>query len=136
MPTPTPHSTDYAPWDDEAGCPAFGPVPEPICDYSKSHEAPAPKSKKVFVKNKDESKFDLAYTPSDVKKETEKALSFVAIVQDGQAIREVPFWFPKSQVKDGKLPGWLVKKKVQELRETGVGFAPISICGRTFVPEN
>lgn len=130
---------EFAPWDDEVK-PAYGPVDEPILDDAEPQAAHRPAAtggqpKKVF-KQRDDSEFDLALSPSDVQKETEKAVAVLVSIQEGQTLKQQSLWFPRSQVKDGKLPGWLVRKKIQELRESGAGFAPISICGRTFLPKN
>lgn len=51
------------------------------------------------------------------KKESEKAAMFVAtaVLFDGKK-KKVNVWIPKSQMKNGYAPEWLVRNKVDEIR--------------------
>ncbi|TQE40973.1 hypothetical protein SC1000_08480 [Aggregatibacter actinomycetemcomitans] len=50
------------------------------------------------------------------KKESEKAMMFIANVElfDGEK-KKVNVWIPKSQMKNGYAPEWLVRSKMQEI---------------------
>jgi len=69
-----------------------------------------------------------------IEKETEKAICVIVALKhndngehmfvDGKSgfFKKVTAWFPKSQIKDGEVPAWLVASKKQELREYGYRF--------------
>jgi hypothetical protein len=59
-----------------------------------------------------------------VARETEKAIGVTAVYGDGAFVHEgleKLVWFPKSQVREGKVPGWLILAKARELGESLIG---------------
>ena len=58
-----------------------------------------------------------------IERETEKAIACKAYFEDGYCTidGERLAWFPKSQVRDGAVPGWLIIAKAQELGERLIG---------------
>ncbi len=72
-----------------------------------------------------------------VERESERAVAVQARWQEHgseqQGTRLV--WFPRSQIVDGQVKGWLIEAKARELRESitrmSVTFE-ISLCGQTF----
>ena len=73
-----------------------------------------------------------------IDRESDKALAIsVAIHEEvsGQTIRRL-VWFPKSQVNEGLVPGWLVAAKAKDLYEsvrmTSGGYYTMTIAGHEF----
>lgn len=68
-------------------------------------------------------------------KESEKAAAFRAIIRGSQSEEEIEklVWFPKSQMRDGKVPGWLIEERKKELlNEIGIRLGPKDECEITF----
>jgi hypothetical protein len=82
------------------------------------------KSASALAKSKAEAEaekeFKNSYHPlGEISKESEKAVAIqahwenFASEQSGSAL----VWIPKSQIKDGAVPGWLLQAKARELKE-------------------
>lgn len=58
-----------------------------------------------------------------IERETEKAIACRADFEDGSCTIDGQrlAWFPKSQVKEGKVPGWLILAKARDLAENIIG---------------
>lgn len=57
--------------------------------------------------------------PAEIERETEKAIALKATlhcVHTDQVVSRLA-WFPKSQIKNNAVPGWLIDCKVDELRD-------------------
>ena len=64
--------------------------------------------------------------PSDlVVRETEKAVALEATVvcEHTDQWHTRLAWFPKSQIKENTIPGWLILKKIDELRDDETAYA-------------
>lgn len=64
--------------------------------------------------------FDNSYFELPIERESEKAIGinvrWTEEITDQSGNRMM--WFPKSQVRNGGVPGWMIRKKIVELRET------------------
>ncbi len=69
------------------------------------------------------SEFRNDFHPIKIVRETEKAVAATASWMDGYCVNEGEqlAWFPKSQVQDGAVPGWLILAKAREIGERLIG---------------
>jgi len=70
-----------------------------------------------------------------INRETEKAVAVTATVEDlnsRRPRREVLVWLPKSQLRDGMVPGWLIENKASEILRNANGQNAVFLCGYEF----
>lgn len=69
-------------------------------------------------------------------KESEKAMGFSAVIDcvDTDRNLQTVIWFPKSQIRENHVPGWLIVAKIRETlgRLTNSGTLQLEFAGRVF----
>lgn len=67
--------------------------------------------------------WDNEYHAFTMARESEKAVAISGVARDGSYTQEIDFliWVPKSVLRDGKVPGWIIWKKLAEAGERILG---------------